>query len=236
MKVNLQGVKHYYNHKCVLDIDNLEINEKSLIGIIGPNGAGKSTLINAVAGMLKPSRGEIRYNNGQYKPDIKKSATLVFQKPYLLRTTVFNNIAYPLAIRGVSKEEVNERVNDIIKEMGIEKIKDQRAWTLSGGEAQKVALARAIVFKPELLLLDEPTANIDPASVIEIEETIRKFHRNSNSTVMIITHNIKQAERLCNEVMFMNEGQVLEYGEKERVFKNPNREETTRFISGEIVI
>jgi len=236
MKLQIENLKKNYQGQCVLDIDNLTIDKGSFIGIIGSNGAGKSTLIKIIAGLTDASAGCINYDDEKKSSRIQQKMTLVFQKPYLLRTTVFNNIAYPLTIRKVKREEIIKRVNEVMKSMDIEYLQNQKAWTLSGGEAQKVALARATVSKPSILLLDEPTANIDPSSVLVMEENIEKFHKENNSTVIIITHNLQQSKRLCNEVAYMNKGKIIESGKVKDVFSNPSNLLTKKFIEGEIII
>jgi len=236
MKLQIKDLKKNYQGQCVLDINNLTIDKGSFLGIIGSNGAGKSTLIKIIAGLTDASAGFINYDDEKKSSRIQQNMTLVFQKPYLLRTTVFNNIAYPLTIRRVKKEDIIKQVNEVMKSMDIEYLQNQKAWTLSGGEAQKVALARATVSKPSILLLDEPTANIDPSSVLVMEENIKKFHKENNSTVIIITHNLQQSKRLCNEVAFMNKGKIIESGKVKDVFSNPSNLLTKKFIEGEIII
>ncbi|NMA03899.1 MAG: ATP-binding cassette domain-containing protein, partial [Clostridiales bacterium] len=125
---------------------------------------------------------------------------------------------------------------DVMKSLDIEFLRDQKARTLSGGETQKVALARAIVIKPSLLLLDEPTANIDPNSVLVMEENIKKFHGESNSTVIMITHNLQQSRRLCVDVAFMNKGEIVEIGDVDSVFNHPENITTKKFIAGDIIV
>ena len=236
MNLQISGLQKNYAGQCVLNIDSLTIEKRSFLGIIGSNGAGKSTLIKIIAGLVDASSGFINYDGEKVSHRIQQNMTLVFQKPYLLRTTVFNNIAYPLIIRNMKRDDILTRVKEVMKSMDIEYLQNQKAWTLSGGEAQKVALARAIVIKPSLLLLDEPTANIDPSSVLVMEETIKKFHQENKSTVIIITHNLQQSKRLCKEVAFMNEGKIIEMGEVDNIFNDCNNPLTKKFIEGEILI
>lgn len=236
MDLQITNLQKYYGERCVLNIENQIVKKGNFLGIIGPNGSGKSTLIKIIAGLIEASNGTVAYNNNKLNTKIQQSMTLVFQKPYLLRTTVFNNIAYPLAIRGVKKREISKRVNNVMKSLDIESLRDQRAWTLSGGETQKVALARAIVIKPSLLLLDEPTANIDPGSVLVMEENIKKFYEDSDSTVIMITHNLQQSKRLCIDVAFMNEGEIIEIDSVNNIFNNSKNILTKKFIAGEIIV
>lgn len=236
MDITIKNLTKYYNQQSVLNINSFSIKQGSFLGIIGPNGAGKSTLTRILAGLDTPSSGEVLYNNSSLNPSISKNITMVFQKPYLIRTTVFNNISYPLKIRKVNPKEIKERVNHLIQEMDIENIKYQNAWTLSGGEAQKVALARAIIFKPSLLILDEPTASIDPASIFMMEKTIKNFHVKTNTTLIMVTHNLQQAKRLCSDVAFMYKGSIFEYGKTNDVILSPQNELTRRFMKGEIVL
>lgn len=236
MDITIKNLTKYYNQQSVLNINSFSIKQGSFLGIIGPNGAGKSTLTRILAGLDTPSSGEVLYNNSSLNPSISKNITMVFQKPYLIRTTVFNNISYPLKIRKVNPKEIKERVNHLIQEMDIENIKYQNAWTLSGGEAQKVALARAIIFKPSLLILDEPTASIDPASIFMMEKTIKNFHVKTNTTLIMVTHNLQQAKRLCSDVAFMYKGSIFEYGKTNDVILSPQNELTRCFMKGEIVL
>ncbi|SDK19472.1 ATP-binding cassette domain-containing protein [Natronincola ferrireducens] len=236
MNVTISALTKYYENKCILNIDDFTIDSGALLGIIGPNGAGKSTLVKILAGLDTPSSGEIKYNDEAFSADILRNMTMVFQKPYLLRTSVFNNIAYPLKIRGVHPKEIAHRVEALIQEMGLKAIAHQNAWTLSGGEAQKVALARAIIFRPSLLILDEPTANIDPASILMMEKTIKNFYAQCSPTIIIVTHNIQQAKRICKEVAFMHYGQVLERDETKALIYHPTNPTVQGFIEGELIL
>jgi len=236
MELQIKGLKQYYDDQLVLDIEDFHIPEKTFLGIIGSNGAGKSTLAKIIANIEEASTGEVLYNGSSFTPELLKDMTLVFQKPYLLRTTVYHNIAYPLQLRKVAKEEIHRRVMTMMEEMEIVHLKDQKAWTLSGGEAQKVALARGLIFKPSLLILDEFTANIDPASILVLEKNIFNYHTKYSPTIIMVTHNLHQAKRLCSHVAFMNRGQIIESGKMDEVVLNSQNPITRRFVSGEIVL
>lgn len=161
---------------------------------------------------------------------------MVFQSPYLLHTTAEKNIGYPLKIRGWKDDAIKKRVDELAEELGLTKLKKQKAWTMSSGEMQKVALGRALSFRPKLLMLDEPTANIDPATTAELEKMLKKINREESITIMIITHNLSQARRLCQNTLFLHKGELIEQGPASTMLKEPENPLTKTFISGELLI
>jgi len=231
MNINLEGLIKVYEEKTVLNIESLTLEKGKIHGIIGSNGAGKSTMLRIIAGLEEATVGKILYNKNQLNQKILRDITYMGQRPYLLRTSVFNNIAYPLKIRKYDKETIKKKVEDIMMELQLFDLRSQLATSLSGGESQKVALARALVFEPQFLLLDEPTANIDPNSIELIEKAILKRHKEKGMTIAIITHNMGQARRLCDEVIFMSKGKIEEYGSAKQVILNPKNNLTKRFLS-----
>lgn len=208
MKITIKDLKKAYSGKLVLNINKLEIEEGKITGIIGPNGSGKSTLLNIIAGLDGEFSGEIKYNDKTLNREIFKKMTLVMQKPYLFKRKVFENIEYPLKVRNIKKEDRKKETLDILKSLEIEELKDKKAHLLSGGESQKVSLARALIINPELLLLDEPTSNIDPESIKIMEREIIRFNEETKSTVLIVTHNMAQSERICHKVLYLDKGKV----------------------------
>lgn len=231
MDITIENLKKVYRDKVVLNIESLSLEKGKIYGVIGPNGAGKSTMLRIIAGLEDATSGSVFYNNNQLKDSTIKNLTFMSQRPYLLRASVFNNIAYPLKVRKYKKEIIDKKVVDIVKEFNIFDLRHQLATTLSGGESQKVALARALVFEPKLLLLDEPTANIDPNSIELIEKQIIKRNKEKNMTTIIITHNMGQARRLCDEMIFMKEGRIIEHGKVNQVILNPKSIEMKKFLS-----
>lgn len=203
MEISIHNLKKYYGEKLVLDIEELKIKRGRITGLIGPNGSGKSTLLNIISGLDREFLGTVKYDGKLLDKDSYKKMTLVFQKPYLFRRKVYENIEYPLKVRGVNRDERRERVKNIMERLEIEGLKDKKGHLLSGGESQKVSLARALVFNPELLLLDEPTSNIDPESVKVMEREILRFNEETNGTVIIVTHNMEQSERLCHDIIHL---------------------------------
>lgn len=208
MKVSINNLKKYYSEKLVLDIEKLEIEKGKITGIIGPNGSGKSTLLHILAGLDNEYSGTVVYDQQVKTPKPYDRMTLVSQKPYLFKRKVYANIEYPLKIRNFNKEEMKKRVNKVISRLEIEGLRDKKAHLLSGGESQKVSLARALVFEPELLLLDEPTSNIDPESIKVLEREILRFNRETGATVIIVTHNLEQSDRICDNIIYLEKGRV----------------------------
>lgn len=210
MKIQIKNLTKNYGEKQVLDIEKLIIPEGEITGVIGPNGCGKTTLLNIVSGLEEDFSGKVKYDGYPLNKEIIKKMTYVFQKPYLFKRSVYENIAYPLRLRKTERKEEKNRILDIIRRLEIENLTDKRADRLSGGESQKVALARALVFEPELLLLDEPTSNIDPESIKIMEREILNFNRRTGATIWIVTHNMEQAERLCHSIINLKAGKVVE--------------------------
>ena len=209
MNIKIESVKKKFLDKTVLDIDYLEIESGKITGITGPNGSGKTTLMNIIGGMDKDYQGNITYNDKMLNKQIVENMTYVFQKPYLFRRSVSENIIYPLKIRNYDKIKSKELVKKIIIDLKIEDLIELKAHKLSGGESQKVALARALVFSPNILLLDEPTSNIDPEYINTMESVISKFHKQTKGTIVIVTHNIEQSIRLCHNIISLDSGKVV---------------------------
>lgn len=231
MDIILKNLRKVYNHKTVLDIKSLYLKEGKVYGIIGPNGAGKSTMLRIIAGLEEATMGKVFYDDKKLIDAVIKKITYMSQRPYLFRKSVTNNISYPLKLRKIEKEVVDKRVKEIMREFNVFDLKNQLATSLSGGESQKVALARALIFKPEVLLLDEPTANIDPNSIEIIEKAIMKRNKEKNMTTIIITHNMGQAKRLCDEIIFIKDGFIKEHGKTDDIIFRPKNHETKRFLS-----
>lgn len=232
MDVRFERLHKSYEGRKVLDIEQGIIKSGSRTAIIGPNGAGKSTLLKILAGLENADGGTVWYDNDTSFP--QHDITLVFQKPYLISTTVEKNIAYPMKLRGFSENEIEARISELTAELGLESFRKQKAWKLSGGETQKVALARALSFKPKLLLLDEPTANIDPYTTAEIEKML--VSASSYSTIVLITHNLAQAKRVCDQAMLLHEGKLIEYSSCFDMLTSPKTPEARKFIEGELLL
>lgn len=239
MRLRLEGLKKSYGSRVVLDVAHCEIERGVITGIIGPNGAGKTTLMNIIAGLDTPDSGEVLYEHksGDFTPVVPTQAvTMLFQTPSMMRTTVEKNIAYPLRLRKLEREVIKRRTKNLMDEFDLTPLAISKAHRLSGGEAQKVALARAVALKPELLLLDEPTSNIDNASVAIIEKTLDKERSKHHMTSIIISHNLAQIRRLCDNVLFMYEGYLIEQGSMQQVLSNPKDPRTKAFVAGDLLL
>lgn len=231
MEITISNLRKSYDGRQVLDAKEGRVRNGSRTAIVGPNGAGKSTLLKIIAGLESPDEGTVLYNGNNQFPQM--DVTLVFQKPYLISSTVEKNIAYPMKLRGFSPEQIENRITELTEELNLSGFRKQKSWKLSGGETQKVALARALSFRPKLLLLDEPTANIDPYTTSEIERMLLSI---KDTTIVIVTHNLAQARRVCDDIIMLHEGQIVETGRAADVLTAPKSEKARRFIEGELLI
>jgi len=235
----LRDIKKEYEGRCVLQIDQLDIQRGEIFALVGPSGAGKSTLLRLLNFLEPPTGGQIEFLGTPFDAasemplQLRRRVTTVFQRPMLLNRSVRDNVSYGLRLRG--QRNANRQISDTLQQVGLEDVADQRARTLSGGEAQRVALARAMVLQPEALLLDEPTANLDPYNVGLIEEIVRTQNREQGTTLVLVTHNIFQARRLAQRVALMLEGMLVEVADVDRFFQDPDDPRTRAFVRGEIV-
>ncbi|MBI5696329.1 MAG: phosphate ABC transporter ATP-binding protein [Nitrospirae bacterium] len=239
LSVRLDGTGVSYGPRAALKGVTCGFPAGKVSAILGPNGSGKTTLMRAVAGLEVPGSGSIAYLDatGPVLPGLAlmRRMTLVSQRAVLFNTTVYNNIAYGLKARGLSAPAIKERVAEALDAGGLSHLAHARAGTLSGGEAQRAALVRAWALRPELLLLDEPTASMDPAGVTLAEGLIHRMRDEDGTTVVMVTHNLFQARRLADRVYLLYAGELVEHGDTGRMFSSPREELTRRFVSGEEV-
>ncbi|MFC7367502.1 MULTISPECIES: ATP-binding cassette domain-containing protein [Vreelandella] len=196
--------------------------------IMGPNGAGKSLLMRLAHGLLSPSSGNIHW---QGKPPAQ---AMVFQRPVLLRRSAIDNLTYALAVSGVPRRQRKNIALQALEKFGLVALAKRPARVLSGGEQQRLALARAWLLNPAVLFLDEPTAALDPAAIKAVEDAVNEFHHNGTRIIMT-THDLHQAHRLADEVVFMYGGQVLEHTPAHRFFDTPASTQAGAFLRGELV-
>lgn len=207
--------------------------------LMGPNGGGKSTFFRICALLEEPDSGEVKYfsEGAALKNDIslRRRITLVLPKIGIFNTTVFQNAAYGLKVRRAKKSETDEKVHDALEFVGLNHKKNAHALSLSSGETQRLGIARAIVIDPEILFLDEPTASLDPYNTTIIEELITKIKGRNKITIVMVTHNLYQAQRLADYVLFMHDGRIIDHGAVKEFFAGPKDERAYRFITGQMV-
>lgn len=200
--------------------------------ILGPNGAGKSVLLRLCHGLLAPTGGRVVWY-GVRNGDVRRRQAMVFQRPVMLRRSALANVVYGLQLAGHSRRESELRAMDVLDVVGLEGQAHRPARVLSGGEQQRLALARAWALGPDVLFLDEPTANLDPASTQDIERIIQAIHA-SGTKIILVTHNLGQARRLGDEVLFISGGRLAEQAPIDRFFKNPASKEAADYLRGEL--
>ncbi len=216
-------------------IDNLSctLAAGSRSVILGPNGAGKSLTLRLCHGLLRPTSGSVRWL-GPGASTAPARQAMVFQRPVMLRRSVTANIAYALAVRGVARRLRGELVAQALARVNLEEAADRPAHALSHGEQQRVAIARAWVLEPEVLFLDEPTANLDPEGTRTVEEAIEAVHR-SGAKIIMTTHDLGQARRIADEVLFLHRGRLVEHAAAEDFFAAPKSREAVAYLKGELL-
>jgi len=232
----LDRVVKRYAGRTVLDVPRLSVAEGRTLAVLGPSGAGKSTLLRILNFLEPPDAGALRFDGVLVPPAgpplaARRMVTTIFQRPLLLDASVWDNVAYGLRIR---RRNDKERVAGAIERIGLSHLARAAGRTLSGGEQQRVALARALVFAPRVLLLDEPTANLDPKNVALIEAIVRE-QRAGGTTVVIVTHNLFQARRLADDVALLIDGALVEAGTAATLFEQPRDPRTAAFCQGRMV-
>lgn len=235
----LQDVTQRYGARVVLDLPQLEIDNGEIVAVVGPSGSGKSTLLRLLNFLERPTTGTITFREhttngtGDVPLDLRRQVTTVFQRPVLLNSSVIHNVAYGLQLRGV--RDGRHLAEAALADVGLAALAGAHARTLSGGEMQRAALARAMVIQPQVLLLDEPTANLDPHNVALIERAILDLHQRQQTTVILVTHNVFQARRLAQRVLFLLDGRVVESAPTADFFSSPQDPRTAAFIRGDMV-
>ena len=232
----LQDVRKKYNRNFELQIQSLEIHKGGIFALLGPNGAGKSTLLKILHFLEPVQTGEIQFEDRivayPVSLALRRRIAMVFQKPVMLSGSVIRNISFGMALRG---DIDNIRLQGLMQELDLTHLADEAAKSISGGEAQRVALARALSVQPEVLLLDEPTANLDPYNIRLIENIIGQVSTSGRTTVFLVTHDVFQVRRLADFAAFMVGGRLVEIGEVDDFFERPADPRTQAYLSGELV-
>lgn len=222
------------NGRDTLRVDSLDIQRGETLTVVGPNGAGKSTLLLALAYLLRPSQGDIVYDGRSLRDwdelEYRRRISFVFQVPLLMDMTVEQNVALGLKFRGIAKREIQARVGAWIQKLGIESLSHRRADQLSGGEAQRVSLARAFVLEPELLLLDEPFAALDPPTHAQLLADLSSILRQDHRTAVFVTHNLKEAAQLSHHIAVVVDGMLRQVGTARQIKSKPADETVAAFL------
>jgi tungstate transport system ATP-binding protein len=228
----LEDVSFVASGRTIIDSVSCEFAPGPRTLILGPNGSGKSVLMRLCHGLLSPTSGRVvwRGSRDQRRP---RAQAMVFQRPVMLRRAAFANVTYGLELAGVAKSARDKRAREVLDAVGLSAVANRPARVLSGGEQQKLALARAWALEPEVLFLDEPTANLDPGATREVERIVEQIHATGTKIVMT-THNLGQARRLADEILFISAGRLADHAPVERFFAQPSTAEAAAFIKGEL--
>jgi len=231
-----------YGSQYVLEHVNLGIEKGEVFALIGPTGAGKTTLLRLVNLLELPASGKIYFDgidithSTAERLKVRRRMSFVQQKPVVFTMSVYDNIACGLRWRGIKKEIIQQKVEQVLELVGMADYRSRNAKTLSGGETQRVAIARAMVTEPELLLLDEPTANLDPVSVTKIEEILERIIGGRKTTIIMATHDMSQGQRLADRIGVLAGGEIIQVGSPKEVFTMPRSKEVAEFVGMENIL
>jgi len=233
LPLTLERVCFEAGGRRIIDDVSLTLERGARTVILGPNGAGKSVLLRLCHGLLAPTSGRIAWSAPERTAGGRAQA-LVFQRPVMLRRSALANVAYGLKVAGVGATERDARARAALERVGLTHLAARPARVLSGGEQQRLALARAWTLNPEVLFLDEPTANLDPGATHEIEAAIQAIHAGGTKIVMV-THNLGQARRIADEILFLHNGRIAERASAVRFFTAPGCPAAAAFLKGELL-
>ena len=240
--IEVTGLNHRYGERAILENIDLSVDRGEVFALIGPTGAGKTTLLRIIDLLEVPSAGEIYFDgkciprSGKQRLEIRRRMSFIHQKPQVFNLSVYDNVACGLRWRGEEKNSIAGKVDHILEMVGLEGYKNRNARTLSGGEVQRVALARSLVLEPEVLLLDEPTANLDPVSTAKIEQLISYIARQRNTTMIMATHDMSQGQQLADRIGVLLDGRLVQTGNATDIFRSPQNEEVAHFVGMENII
>jgi len=217
-----------------IDSLSLRLEASNIIVIVGVNGSGKTTLLRLLAGLEEPDFGSIIINDSVKKiNELRQLSTLVFQKTTMFNRTVFSNLEFGLKIRGYEKDTIKKKISEALDIVGLEGFENRNAKKISGGEQQRVALARAFLLEPKILLLDEPTSNLDVNSAKIIEKVLQE-RKKSDNIIVLSTHNLYQAKRLGDEIVHIHDGKIISQAKQKDFFSKPKNKITAKFIKGDL--
>ncbi len=232
LPLRLRDVSFAAGGRTIIGGISLEIEAGPSTIILGANGAGKSVLMRLMHGLLTPSSGRVEWRAPEHQGAPRKQA-MVFQRPVLLRRSAQANVSYALKIAGIAEPRRGAQAREALESVGLAHLAERAARVLSGGEQQRLALARAWALHPEVLFLDEPTASLDPSATREIEAVIRAFDA-AGTKIVMATHNLGQARRLGDEILFLDQGRLAEHASIDAFFRQPASAEAAAFVRGEL--
>lgn len=230
MPLRLEALSFEGGGRRIIDSVDLTLEARGLTVVMGPNGAGKSVLLRLAHGLLKPTTGRVLYDAAPIDSDVRRRQAMVFQRPVLLRRSVAANVDFALGLRGRASVQRREGLLDRV---GLTHLSAQPARRLSGGEQQRLAFARALATEPEILFVDEPTSNLDPAAMRAIEAITRQVQA-EGCKVVFVTHDIAQARRLADDVVFLHNGRIADHRPAADFFSNPISDAAAAYLEGRI--
>jgi tungstate transport system ATP-binding protein len=233
LPIVLQDVSYRVRDTVILDRVSLSLAPGAPTVLIGPNGGGKTTLMRLAMGLVEPTGGQVSFGGRTGVPPTRRA--IVFQRPVMLRRSVAGNLNYALASAGVARAGRAARMAELLDTVGLAGFGERPARRLSGGEQQRLALARALARDPEVLFLDEPTASLDPAATKAVEDVVSSIAARGIKVVMS-THDLGEARRLAGEIVLIHRGRVLENGSAQDFFAHPKTLEARRFVGGELLV
>ncbi|WP_410508485.1 ABC transporter ATP-binding protein [Methanosarcina hadiensis] len=239
--MELENVYKNYGKLQVLKNIDLQIEKGTSTALVGPTGSGKTVMLRLIDLLEKPSSGTLYFKgtdaneSNNTRLEVRRQIGMVFQKPLAFKASVYDNIAYGLKVRG-RKENMDGRIKELLELIGLSGYENRNALKLSGGETQRLALARAMITDPELLLLDEPTANLDPISKKKLEELILKINRESDTTIIMTTHDLLQGQRLADRMVILYNGEILQSGTPDEIFRKPKNKFVANFVGIENIM
>jgi tungstate transport system ATP-binding protein len=233
LPLRLSGAVVKRRGKVLLGPVDLTVSKQGFTVVLGPNGAGKTTLLRLMHGLERASEGKVEW--ALPETQARPAQAYVFQHPTLMRRSVLENVAYPLIVHDTPRKEARERARAALAAIGLDGSADKPAWVLSGGERQKLALARALIRDPQILFLDEPCASLDGQAIRDIEDILHKACA-AGTRIVMITHDLGQARRLAQDVLFIHHGQLHEAAPAAEFFATPRAQAAQAFLKGDILL
>jgi len=233
LNLQIKNMTKKFGSMTAIDSLSLRLEANDIVVIVGVNGSGKTTLLRLLAGLEEPDAGSIIINSVKKANELRQMSTLVFQKTTMFNRTVSSNLEFGLRIRGYEKDVIKEKISEALEIVGLEGFGNRNAKKISGGEQQRVALARAFLLEPKILLLDEPTSNLDVNSAKIIEKVIQE-RKSSDNIIVLSTHNLYQAKRLGDEIVHIHDGKIISQAKQKDFFSKPKNKITEKFIKGDL--